>query len=84
MFGLKLMRKRTFEKKQEDARNRGLWDLVELLRTKKNNIYLDQVTLVGDHQTLNDNLIMVNPNSRDGCGVLVTGTIVPPEGLEVR
>jgi len=83
MFGLKLMRKRTFEKKQEDARNRGLWDFVELLRSKK-TIYLDQVTLVGNHQTLSDSLIMMNPNSKDGCGVLVTGTIVPPEGLEIH
>ena len=84
MFGLKLMRKRTFEKKQEDARNRGLWDLVELLRSKKNNIYLDQVTMVGDHQTISESLIMMNPNSKDGCGVLVTGTSILPEGLEVH
>lgn len=53
MFGIKLVTKKGFEKIKQDAQNKSLADLVELL-LKKDRIFVEPLTLIGDYQTIRD------------------------------
>jgi hypothetical protein len=53
MFGLKLVTKKQLAEIEWMAKNKAVADLVELLR-KKDKIFIEPVTLVGDNQVIRD------------------------------
>lgn len=57
MFGLKIIKKKTFEKEikraEKNGEREGLWSIVDLLK-KKDMIFLDEVTVKGKNSIIKD------------------------------
>jgi hypothetical protein len=51
IFGIKILTKKGLEKLEGEAFSRAVSELVGLLR-KKDKIFLEPMTMVGDHQTV--------------------------------
>ena len=72
-----IIRKKRLERrlrsKFEDGRREGLWEIVGLLK-KKDKIYLEPITMIGDNQTLSDSVIFGNDRGDSAITVISSGT----------
>lgn len=53
MFGIRIVTRKGLEKIKQDAENQAIVDLIALLQ-RKDRIYLEPVTLVGNDQMIQD------------------------------
>jgi hypothetical protein len=71
MFGLQIVTKSRLAQIKIEAEIKAVYDLVALLK-KKDKIFVEPVTLVGDKQKITNCAFLVT--RKNGCGIRITTT----------